>query len=103
MTIPPKPKGGSLDLLMKVTYHFPYMRRPILKGEIAYGVAYDYAINLIQKDKAVAATLQTEQKVDPEEMDRQAEKAKAQYLKEKASETQKASTGKGNSRTKNDK
>lgn len=64
MYIPKKPAGGSLDLEMKVNYHFPYMHKPTMAGEIMPGVAYDYAVALIQSGKAVVAGVQIASKVN---------------------------------------
>lgn len=64
MYIPPKPKGGSLDLKMLVNYQFPYMHKAVMKGEVMPGVAYDYAVGLIQNGKAVVAGVQIASKVN---------------------------------------
>lgn len=64
MNIPEKPKGGSLDIRMLVNHQFPYMRRPIMAGQIMPGVAYDYAVKLIAAGKAEMAKVQTDSKVN---------------------------------------
>lgn len=62
--IPNKPKGGSLDLELLVNHHFPYMRRPVMKGQIMPGVDYDYAVRLIEQNKAIVAGTQIASKVN---------------------------------------
>ena len=64
MNIPDKPKGGSLDLELLVNHHFPYMRRPVMKGDIMPGVDYDYAVRLITQNKAIVAGTQMASKVN---------------------------------------
>jgi len=62
--IPSKPAGGSLDIKLLVNYHFPYMHRPTMAGEVMPGVAYDYAVAMIQQGKAVVAGVQIASKVN---------------------------------------
>lgn len=81
--IPPKPAGGSLDLEMLVNYQFPYMHKAILKGQVMPGVAYDYAVALIQQGKARVAGVQIASKVNDDGSTGEEKKAKSPSVVQK--------------------